>query len=270
MLHIVCALKPEARPLLDHFGLRALPDVPRIYHNADAHISLTLSGIGKSAAAGAVARTHAYFDADKSHAWLNLGIAGHADLPLGQAVIVKKVTDAASGQTWFPSRVFPVTIPAHDLVTLDEPGNDYREELFDMECAGFFRAVSGVATLELAQAVKVISDNADRPMDGVNPDLASRLIKQNLPFIENIIEQLLTLSTLLQDLNDAGPDYQAITRQRHFTVSQQHQLRAALRKWRALQPGGRGPAERVAGKKTAAEALRYLQNELDKSPIKLA
>ena len=55
MLHIVCALKPEARPLLDHFGLRALPDVPRIYHNADAHISLTLSGIGKSAAAGAVA-----------------------------------------------------------------------------------------------------------------------------------------------------------------------------------------------------------------------
>ena len=66
MLHIVCALKPEARPLLDHFGLRALPDEPRIYHNADAHISLTLSGIGKSAAAGAVARTHAYFDADRS------------------------------------------------------------------------------------------------------------------------------------------------------------------------------------------------------------
>ena len=211
MLHIVCALKPEARPLLDRFGLRALPDAPRIYHNAGANISLTLSGIGKSAAAGAVARTHEYFDADRSHAWLNLGIAGHADLPLGQAVIIKKVTDAASGQTWFPSRVFPVTIPAHDLVTLDEPGNDYRQELFDMECAGFFRAVSGVATLELAQALKIVSDNADEPMDGVKPALVSRLVQQNLPVIEEIAEQLLALSKLLQDLNNPDPDYHAIT-----------------------------------------------------------
>ena len=268
MLHIVCALKPEARPLLDHFGLRALPDAARTYHNAGARISLTLSGIGKSAAAGAVARTHEYFDADRSHAWLNLGIAGHADLPVGQAVIVKKVTDAASGQAWFPSRVFPVTIPAHDLISLDEPGSDYREELFDMECSGFFRAVSDVATLELAQALKIISDNADQPMDGVNPDLASRLMKQNLPVIEEIAEHLLALSKLLQDLNDPGPDYHAITGQRHFTVSRQHQLRAALGKWRALRPGDSSPAELVAGKKTAAEALRFLQDELDKAPIR--
>ena len=269
MLHIVCALKPEARPLLDHFGLRAVPDAPRIYQNADANISLTLSGIGKSAAAGAVTRTHAYFDADKSHAWLNLGIAGQADLPLCQAVMVKKVTDAASGKTWFPSRVFPVTIPAHDLVTLDEPGRDYREELFDMECAGFFRAVSGVATLELAQALKIVSDNADEPMERVQPALVSRLVRQNLPVVEEIVEQLLTLSKLLQDLNETGPDYHVITRQRHFTVSQQHQLRSILKKWRGLQPGDRGPAERVAGKKTAAEVLHYLRDELDKVPVRL-
>ena len=180
------------------------------------------------------------------------------------------MTDAASGQTWFPSRVFPVTIPAHDLVTLDEPGNDYREELFDMECAGFFRAVSGVATLELAQALKIVSDNAEEPMDSVKPVLVSQLVQQNLPVIKKTAEQLLALSKLLQGLNDPDPDYHAITASRHFTVSQQHQLRAALRKWRALQPEDRSPVERVAGKKTAAEALRYLQNELNKSPIKLA
>ena len=269
MLHIVCALKPEARPLLDRFGLRALPDASRIYHNAGARISLTLSGIGKSAAAAAVARTREYFDADRSHAWLNLGIAGHAGLPLGQAVMVRKVTDAASGQTWFPSRVFPVTIPAHDLLTLDEPGSDYREELFDMECAGFFRAVSDVATLELAQALKIVSDNADEPMERVKPALVSRLVLQNLPVIEEIAGQLQALSQLLQDLSETGPDYHAITRQRHFTVSQQHQLRSVLRKWRALQPGDRSPAERVAGKKSAAEVLRCLRDELDKAPVRL-
>ena len=270
MLHVVCALKPEARPLLDRFGLRALPDAPRIYHNADANISLTLSGIGKSAAVEAVNRTHTFFNADRSHAWFNLGIAGHAGLPVGQAVMVKKVTDAASGQTWFPSCVFPVTVPAHDLISLDEPGRDYREELFDMECAGFFQAVSGVAMLELAQALKIVSDNADRPLDGVNPDLASRLIKQNLPVIENIIKQLLTLSERLRDLNNPDPDYHVITGRLHFTVSQRRQLQACLRRWRALRPGDTGLTGRVAEKKTAAEALRYLRNELDKAPIILA
>lgn len=270
MLHIICALKPEARPLLDRFGLRALPDEPRTYRNADANISLTLSGIGKSAAIEAVYRTHTFFNADKSHAWLNLGIAGHADLPLGQAVMVKKVTDAASGESWFPSRVFPVTIPAHDLITLDEPGRDYREELFDMECAGFFRAVSAVAALELAQALKIISDNADEPTDSVKPALVSRLVQENLPVIEEIAQQLLALSKLLQGLNNPDPDYHTITASRHFTVSQQHQLRATLRKWRTLQPEDRSPADLVAKKKTAAEALHYLQNELDKAPIRLA
>ena len=266
MLHIVCALKPEARPLLDHFDLGALADAPRIYHNADARISLTLSGIGKTAAAEAVTRTCAYFDADKSHAWLNLGIAGHADLPLGQAVIVTKVTDAASGQTWFPSRVFPVTIPAHDLVTLDEPCSGYGQALFDMECAGFFRAVSGITTLELAQALKIVSDNADEPMDNVNPALAGRLVQQNLPVIDVVVAELLALSKLLQDLNDPGQDYHTITAKWHFTESQKHQLRDTLRRWRALHPGDTGLAERVAASKTAAEVLRFLRDKTDKIP----
>ena len=268
MLHIICALKPEARPLLEYFDLRPLADVVSIYRNPQAHISLTLSGIGKSAAAAAVARTRDHFKADRTHAWLNLGIAGHAGLPLGQAVIIKKVTDAASGQTWFPSRVFTTALPAHDLLTLDQPGDKYREELFDMECAGFFRAASGCATLELVSSLKIISDNADQPMDGINPDLVSRLMTQNLPVVEEIIQQLLALSKLQQRLNDPGPDYHAIIRHRHFTVSQQHQLQSLLRKWRALRPGDAGLTDHLAGKKTAADILQFMQDELNRAPIR--
>ena len=112
MLHIISALKPEAGPLQDHFDLQPLADTTSIYQNPEAHITLTLSGIGKSAAAAAVARTRDHFRAGRSHAWLNLGIAGHADLPLGQAVLINKVTDAASGLTWYPSRVFATKLPA--------------------------------------------------------------------------------------------------------------------------------------------------------------
>ena len=270
MLHIICALKPEARPLQEYFELRPLADTVSIYRNPQARISLTLSGIGKSAAAAAVARTRDHFRADRTHAWLNLGIAGHASLPLGQAVIIKKVTDAGSGQTWFPSRVFTTALPAHDLLTLDQPGDKYREELFDMECAGFFQAASGCATLELVSALKIISDNADQPMDGINPDLVSRLMTQNLPVIEEIIQQLLALSKLQQHLNEPGPDYHAIIRHRHFTVSQRHQLQSLLRKWRALHPGDTNLAGRLARMKTAPDILRYLQDELVKTPIRFS
>ena len=268
MLHIISALKPEAGPLQDHFDLQPLADTTSIYQNPEAHITLTLSGIGKAAAAAAVARTRDHYKADRSHAWLNLGIAGHADLPLGQAVIINKVTDAASGQTWYPSRVFTTTLPAHHLLTLDQPDNNYREELFDMECAGFFQAASECATLELVQSLKIISDNADHPMDGVNPNIVSRLITQNLPAIEKIIEQLLALSGLQQRLNDPGPDYHALIRHLHFTVTQKHQLQSILRKWRALHPGDKGLADRLSGKKTAAEILRFMQDELDRAPIR--
>ena len=268
MLHITCALKPEAQPLLDYFELRAVPGAAHIYHNPAARISLTLSGIGKSTGAAAVTRTQAQFNADKTHAWLNLGIAGHADLPVGQAVMVNKVTDAASGQTWFPSRVFAVTLPCRGLVTLEQPGNDYRGELFDMEGAGFFQATSSIATLELVQALKVVSDNAIQPMAGVTPALATGLITQNLPIIAEVIGQLLALSALLHQPQDPGPHYYALTRGRHFSVSRQHKLRALLKKWQVLHPGDTRLAERLRRKKTAAEVLRHLQEELEKAPIR--
>ncbi len=267
MLHIICALKPESRPLQEYFELQPLPGAASIYHNPEARLTLTLSGIGKSATAAAVARTRDHFRAGRSHAWLNLGIAGHASLPLGQAVVINKVTDAASGKSWYPSVVFTTTLPARDLLTLDQPDNDYRDELFDMECAGFFQAATECATLELVQALKIISDNPDQPMDSINPDLVIRLVTQNLPVIEEVIEQLLDLSKLQQLLNDPGPDYHALIRRRHFTVTQQHQLQSLLRKWRVLHPADTGLAERLAGMKTAAEILHFLKDELEKSPI---
>lgn len=269
MLHIICALKPEAGPLQAYFDLQPLAGETSISGNSAARISLTLSGIGRSAAAAAVARTRDHFRAGKSHAWLNIGIAGHAGLPLGQAVIVNKVTDANTGQTWFPSRVFTTTLPARDLLTLEQPDDNYREDLFDMECAGFFQAASECATLELVQALKIISDNADRPMSGINPDRVERLVRQNLPVIEEITEQLLALSELQQRLIDPGPDYHALIRRRRFTASQQHQLQSLLRKWRALHPADTGLPERLAGQKTAAEILQSLRDELEESPIRL-
>ena len=275
MLHIICALKPEAQPLIDYYRLQLQPKAGafQIYHRPETDSALTISGMGKSAAGAAVNATRDYFKSGKSDAWVNVGTAGHASLPIGQAVITKKITDAGAGQTWFPSRVFTTALPVHELLTLDKPGREYRTELFDMEGAGFFQAVTKFATLELVQVIKIISDNASQSIDEINPDLLSRLITKNLPVIDEVIQQLLPLSKKQQQLERLAEGFDRIVQSRHFTASQRHQLKTLLRKWNVLyrrETLGQAPLEkRLAGQNSATQVLDYLRDELDKAPVNL-
>lgn len=275
MIHLISALKPEARPLLEHFDLRPLPGSRAfpVYQNRNGDITLTRSGMGKAAAAAATKLTRALFKADKSHAWLNLGVAGHASLPLGQAALVAKITDAASGQTWFPSRVFSAALPVCELLTLEEPCADHQEVLFDMEGAGFFSAVSGCATTELAQTVKVVSDNAEHPPEDLTPTRVSHLIEGNLAVIDELARQLLSLAGEERRRLHPGADYEALVRGRRFTATQREQLKTLLRKWRALRPGGRGATELLTKEATrhanAAQIIERLRVEIENAPIRL-
>lgn len=275
MIHLISALKPEARPLLEHFDLRPLPGSRAfpVYQNRNGDITLTRSGMGKGAAAAATKWTRALFKADKSHAWLNLGIAGHASLPLGQAALVAKITEAASGQTWFPSRVFSAALPVCELLTIEEPCADYREVLFDMEGAGFFSAVSGCATTELAQTLKVVSDNAEHPAEDLTPTRISRLLEGNLALIDELARQLLSLAGEERRRLHPGADYEALLRGRRFTATQREQLKTLLRKWRALRPEGWEATElltkEATGPANAAQIIARLRVEVENAPIRL-
>lgn len=275
MIHLISALKPETRPLLEHFDLRPLPGSRAfpVYQNRNGDITLTRSGLGKAAAAAATKLTRALFKADKSHAWLNLGIAGHASLPLGQAALVAKITDAASGQTWFPSRVFSAALPVCELLTIEAPRADYQEVLFDMEGAGFFSAVSDCATIELAQTVKVVSDNAEHPPEDLTPTRVSRLLEGNLAIIDELARQLLSLAGEERRRLHPGADYEALVRERRFTATQREQLKTLLRKWRALRPGGPGATELLSkeatGPANAAQIIERLRVEVENAPIRL-
>lgn len=275
MIHLITALKPEARPLLEHFDLRPLPGNRAfpVYQNRNGDITLTRSGPGKAAAAAATKLTCALFKADKSHAWLNLGVAGHASLPLGQTALVAKITDASSGQTWFPSPVFSAALPVCELLTIEEPCTDHQEVLFDMEGAGFFSTVSGCASTELAQTVKVVSDNAEHPPDDLTPTRVSRLLESNLAIIDALAQQLLALAEEERRRLHPGADYEALIRGRRFTATQREQLKTLLRKWRALRPRGWGAAELLTQEATgpinAAQIIERLRVEVQNAPIRL-
>ncbi|MEE8624791.1 MAG: hypothetical protein V3T19_05575, partial [Acidiferrobacterales bacterium] len=138
MLHFVVALQAEAKPLIDHFGLRrrtggAFP----VYENEN--IALTVSGIGKVAAAAATGYLHAHTGNHSCIAWLNIGIAGHGRRAIGDGVLIHKITDQITGRSWYPPLTFELPCASDGLITVDEPETRYRENgLYDMEAAGFY------------------------------------------------------------------------------------------------------------------------------------
>ncbi len=160
---IVVALKCEAQPIIEVFKLTQSSNRQyfEIWHSDS--ILLIISGVGKIAAATAVG----YASQIPSHPidlWVNFGIAGHCDLPLGSTVIPTSVTDATSKRVFYP--VLHRALPEHalPLCTVDQVETSYKDQaIFDMEGSGFCYATAKFASLERIALFKMISDNRENP-----------------------------------------------------------------------------------------------------------
>ena len=108
MIHIFCALSCEAEPITQYFKLGRLKEFNlfRLYLSEDKQISLTITGIGKLNAAAAVSYHHGCLNTSISDIWLNIGVAGHANLPVGEACLINKITDNQHKTSWYPQILF--------------------------------------------------------------------------------------------------------------------------------------------------------------------
>ena len=149
--------------------------------------------MGKINAAIATTYLAAIFK-DSLNAFLNVGIAGHLNLKVGQMVFAHKITDAIAGRAYFPSVLFDLKMPTKELLTVEKPRKAYVEDaVFDMEGFGFFEAASRFTYLDLIHSLKVISDNADHSFEKISKKVIENLIFQNIDDIENFINDLLML-----------------------------------------------------------------------------
>lgn len=145
---------------------------------------LIVSGTGKIASAAATAYLGAITPTAAAPLWLNVGIAGHAELPLGEPVIATRITDQGSGQAWDLSR------SGGDILTVDKPRENYELPwIYEMEAAGFCGAASRFAPVEMIHCLKIISDNRRRPIRDITADLVSKLVEENLSAIDTLVRQ---------------------------------------------------------------------------------
>lgn len=224
MIFIITALPCEAKPFIEHFKLKLITPSPfAIYQNHQ--IALVVSKVGVLNAISATTYLATYFKANKNDIWLNIGIAGHGNLPKGALAIASKISMKTYPNCFYPYLSFDHSYILAPLLSLDEPSMDYcKESLFDMEGYGFYFAALKFSTIEKIHCLKVISDTPFASYELLTKNEVSELILNQLPAIENLI----ALLSLNQVQEITHPEMSLFQKHWHFTQTEQHTLRELL------------------------------------------
>lgn len=198
-LNIVLALNCEAKPLIDRYRLKKMQakGITWFHRAADEkqlfNINLVVSGIGLvnmvSACSWLAAKTEA-----ESCAWLNVGTAGHANLPMGDLVRVVHSSDQMSDRSHYPPLVSKFAGTGVSLLTSSTPVTDYpSNQAVDMEASAFFATAKRFANSELVQSIKVISDNRDNDLQLLNAMKITKLMAAQIEQIDKFVDSLISL-----------------------------------------------------------------------------
>lgn len=237
MLNFVVALVAESQPLIRHFGLKEDLDARgfRLYRGDD--IRLVISGIGKTAASAGTAYLAAVAGAGHNDAWLNVGIAGHAALTVGEGVHALRIIDAATGRNWCPPQILKLPGRGLSVLTVDQAEMDYAgDAVYEMEAAAFYSTALRFSVGEMTQCYKIISDNRADPANKITRQRIGELVDSHLPVIEEAVDALGRLAADLADTLPQLNDFNHFVDRWHFTVSQEHQLRSLMQQWAARAP----------------------------------
>jgi hypothetical protein len=229
-VHIVTALMCEARPLIDALKLKRIHSHSPFTIFSNGEIFLIISGIGKINAAAATTFLHAMTQLPSHAFYINLGIAG-SDRPVGELVAAHKITDAQSQHVWYPNINLHKFKHTANLVTVDQPRQDYSNNtLIDMEASGFFPIAAKFAGHDQVQVLKVVSDNHENPIANINAHKVTQFIENKLDALLLLLKKCLELSQQEAALLPDKALLNAIMAQCHFTNYQQHQLADFIRR----------------------------------------
>lgn len=238
LLAIVCAHHDEARSCIEAFRLKRINSIHQFPVFANESIILIESGQGAINAATAVGFIAGRL-ADTTLAWLNLGIAGHAQLELGSVVLAQRISDQNQPTALYPMSGRFKHIASVSLRSYTQLHRDYQgDEAYDMEGWSFFNAAQRFTPLEWIQCLKIISDNAAHPAphqtNKTTRQQLAQLIQQQQTPINELIHALMQDVIRFRGWQQQPDNYQKLLDSFHFSASQQQQLQHLLRQWKLL------------------------------------
>lgn len=224
---IACALPCEARAFIDHFKMKSIINRPfKIYQKDD--IALVISGIGQLNMTAACAYVYAKY-AEPIASWLNIGICGADNKSIGNLFVVNKISSNSSQISWYPPLIIKSEIAGCNLITVDQPTQNYvSNNIYDMEASAFYATCIKFTTSELVSCLKVVSDNAQHSMQHVDKNFVLELMHHSFAAMLIYFEQQTLLLKKHQIKKQAPLFYTELISDFHFTKTQQHQLKRLL------------------------------------------
>lgn len=266
-IFIYTALPCEAKPLIEHFHLKKDVSVQAFAVYGHDDLCLTVTGLGKTAMAAAVAYTQALFAAVEHPVLINIGIAGHKDYAIGDLYWVHKIIDLDSHKNYYPPLVAKAVCPSCTIRTRSTPQLDYEhEDLCDMEASAFYETAIRFTSSELSQCLKVISDNQYSPASNIDAKQVSLLIMAHLTTIDAFIQQTNALAALL--ITPQTPSFEQLIQHYHFTTSAKMQLKAQLARWAVLTDNQALPIDALQAH-NGKEVLKWLEQQIRQVVISL-
>ena len=265
---IETALKAEAIPIIEAFDLKPLSGNHLFPIWENPGIKLIVSGIGKIKAGAACSYLAGIHQDEAIYGWLNIGIAGHANAPLGAPFLAHKIIDESRKNQFFPSFAFSPPCGTQECITVDHPERNYQtSSMYDMEASGFYAIASKISPIEMIHVFKVISDNKDHPIPEISKDKVINLIEVHIELIGKIVEEM---QLLIQELSPIGiPFLDEFLKKWHFTTCETHRLQKLLKKWQLLCPQEVLLSQDLLKQKNTKEVLSFLESALSKISLEL-
>ncbi len=197
-LHITVALRSEARPLVRVFGLTPVAQARSFPVWGSADVRLVVTGVGRERAAAGAAFLQGLGGDLTERAWLNVGIAGHPTLAVGEVRAADRIDSLGGGalapRSFYPSGILGSPVPTARVITVSDVEEDYPDDaLYEMEAAAFWQTVQRFTTADLIQVVKVVSDNKTESVYALDARRIEELIVGSCPLIQEIAVRLLEL-----------------------------------------------------------------------------
>ena len=269
MIFWVTALPAEARPLIGALKLQRQDIGPfPLYHDADRRHHLVVTGLGKTAAACAVGWLAGTINPPTNSVWINFGICGcgSAAADVGSLFAANKITDADTGQNWYPGRVLPFD-PSRQVTTVSRPEREFRANtLYDMEASGFYPAACRWSPRDLVHCFKIVSDNEKSGTENVT----AKHVEQ---WISDHARQVIDSALQLREILPARPAHSVETlteyclKKWHFSQTRALKLRQLLD---LCHVAGQHDLEtRLQDCRSARDVLQRLQDLIESTPLKL-
>ena len=199
MVYVFCAFYGECSGLIKHYNLkkRQTDKYYRfdVFENENQPVRIILTGQGSVMAAAAVSGAASFFGIKAEDAIINVGTCA-GDYEPGQVFICNKITEEATGRTFYPDMILRSSLPERELVTapvvirksIHEYVNkdSYDMVLYDMEAAAIYQAANLYVGPHRMGFVKVVSDNGD--IEGLTPDFIKGLMAEAVDEIASYVD----------------------------------------------------------------------------------